>query len=187
MGVASACGEALALVVRAAAFAARAHRDQRRKGRRGEPAINHGIEVARILVDEAGERDPALLAAALLHDTVEDTDTTLADIERRFGAEVAALVAQVSDDPSLPRHERRRRQLEAAAGLEVRAKRLRLADKIANVRALALDPPPGWSARRRREYVAWCRAVVDRLRGVQPALERAFDEAYERALERFRG
>ena len=70
----------LSLVVRAAAFAAHRHGDQKRKGELKLPYITHPLEVARILIEEAGEDDPVVIAAAILHDTVEDAGVTVAEL-----------------------------------------------------------------------------------------------------------
>lgn len=168
----------LALVLRAAAFAAAKHRDQRRKDAEASPYINHPLALAAILAHEGGIDDAATLAAALLHDTLEDTDTRYEELVAAFGAEVASVVREVSDDKSLSKAERKRLQAEHAAHLSTRAKRVKLADKIANLRDVASAPPAGWPLERRREYFDWAKGVIDALRGVDPGLERVFDEAY---------
>ena len=165
--------------MRAAAFAAERHRDQRRKGPDSSPYINHPLALASLL-SEYGERDPIILAAALLHDTVEDTGTTLAEIEQAFGRAVAGIVGEVTDDKSLPKAERKRLQIEHAAHLTAPAKVVKLADKIYNLRDMHTSPPVGWSLERRREYFDWAKEVVDRLRGTHAHLEQLFDSAYAR-------
>lgn len=167
-----------ALILRAAAFAAHKHRDQRRKDVRASPYINHPIELARVLAEVGGVTDAVTLSAALLHDTLEDTDTTPEELQRAFGPEVAAVVAEVSDDKALPKAERKRLQVEHAATISDRAKRVKLADKISNLTDAVHAPPASWSLERRRAYFDWARSVIDRLRGVDPALEAAFDAAY---------
>ena len=166
-------------VLSAATFAAERHRDQRRKGKDASPYINHPLALASLLA-ERGERDPTLLMAALLHDTVEDTATTFEDIERSFGTEVADIVREVTDDKALPRAERKRLQIEHAAYLSRRAMLVKLADKICNLRDVVVSPPDGWSVQRKREYFDWAKAVVDRMRGVHPDLEAMFDREYQR-------
>jgi (p)ppGpp synthase/HD superfamily hydrolase len=169
------------LLAQALDFAARKHATHRRKGARAEPYINHLAEVATLLAEATGGRDPALVVAGLLHDTIEDTKTTKAELTRLFGAKVAALVAEVSDDTSLAKAVRKRRQVETAPRKSRRAKMLKLADKTSNLRALAESPPKDWPLARRRGYVRWAHAVAAGCRGVNPALEAWFDEAYERA------
>ena len=169
------------LILRAAAFAARKHRDQRRKDAEASPYINHPLELARVLAEVGGVTDAATLCAALLHDTVEDTDTTFDELQREFGAEIAALVAEVTDDKSLPKTERKRLQIDHATSLSPAAKRVKLADKICNLTDVATSPPVGWSLERRREYFVWAKAVIDRLRGIDARLEAAFDAAYAAA------
>lgn len=174
--------DGLDLILEAAAFAADRHRMQRRKDANASPYINHPLALAHILSREGKVSDPVVLCAALLHDTVEDTETTLEELEERFGAEVAATVAEVTNDPSLPKAEQKRLQVAKAASKSRAAKLVKLADKISNLRDIAETPPVGWSAERRVEYYHWSRDVVAGLRGVSPALERAFDEAYDTGL-----
>ena len=169
--------QATRLLARACRFTADRHRDQKRKGAAGEPYINHLAEVAELVAEATGGRDPDLVAAAYLHDTVEDTATTHAELVERFGRDVADLVAEVTDDKSLPQAERKRLQVEHAPGVTGRAKILKLADKTSNLRALATSPPADWSMERRRQYAAWGRDVVAGLRGACPWLEACFDEA----------
>jgi guanosine-3',5'-bis(diphosphate) 3'-pyrophosphohydrolase len=172
----------LALLLKALAFAAHKHRDQRRKDAEASPYINHPIALADVLVNEGGVTDVEVLCAALLHDTVEDTATTPEELERSFGPRVARIVAEVTDDKTLPKAERKRLQVEHAASISREAKLVKLADKICNLRDVAAHPPAQWSLERRREYFEWAKSVVERLRGVHPRLEAAFDAAYEHRL-----
>ena len=167
-------------VLQAAAFAAERHRDQRRKGKDASPYINHPLALANLLAQDGGERDATLLIAALLHDTVEDTGTTFAEIERLFGGDVAAIVREVTDDKSLPKAERKRLQVEQAAHISRAAQLVKLADKICNLRDLSTSPPADWTTQRLREYFDWARAVIDPMRGVHPRLEALFDREYQR-------
>lgn len=160
-------------------FAADRHRDQRRKGPEASPYINHPIEVAELLARVAGVGDPAILQAAVLHDTLEDTRTTGEELEARFGPLVRRMVEEVTDDKRLPKEERKRLQVVDAPRLSRGARLVKLADKISNVRAIAEAPPAGWSLERRREYLDWTARVVAGCRGTSAALE----EVYDRALE----
>jgi GTP diphosphokinase / guanosine-3',5'-bis(diphosphate) 3'-diphosphatase len=164
----------------ALAFAALKHRDQRRKDVDASPYINHPIALARVLSVEAGIDDEDVLIAAILHDTVEDTDTTLDELRTRFGNRIASLVAEVTDDTSLDRADRKRLQIEHAPSLTREAALIKLADKICNLRDVADNPPPDWPLARRREYFEWACQVIDGLRGAHPQLEKAFDEANAR-------
>jgi guanosine-3',5'-bis(diphosphate) 3'-pyrophosphohydrolase len=170
----------LPLFLQALAFAADKHRDQRRKDAAASPYINHPIALANVLVREGGVTEPEVLAAALLHDTVEDTQTTRAELAAAFGPAVAAIVQEVTDDKSLPKAERKRLQVEHAATMSRQAKLVKLADKICNLRDMAEHPPAKWDLTRRREYFEWAKAVIDGLRGVHPGLEALFDAAYAR-------
>lgn len=173
----------LALILRALSFAADRHRDQRRKDDRRSPYINHPIDLARVLCEEGGISDPLTLCAALLHDTVEDTDTRPEELERLFGPTVRRIVMEVTDDKRLPKAERKRLQIKHAAGISGQAKLVKLADKICNLRDADRSPPVGWDLERRQGYFDWARQVVDQIRGVHPGLETRFDRAYSRRPE----
>ncbi len=167
-------------VARALDFAARRHATQRRKGLKAEPYINHLTEVALLLAEATDGADPALVMAGLLHDTLEDTGTTRAELLDAFGDDVASLVAAVTDDKGLPREERKRRQVETAPGKSARARMLKIADKIANLRSLTESPPLGWSSRKKQEYAAWAREVVAACGPTNELLEKLFAEASDR-------
>lgn len=166
-------------ILAAAAFAAHKHRDQRRKDESASPYINHPIALANVLANEAGVDDERVLIAAILHDTIEDTDTTEQELLREFGQEIAGIVLEVSDDKTLSKSERKRLQVEHASSISRRAKLVKLADKICNLRDVVGSPPSGWSLARKQEYFDWAKEVVDGLRGTHPALEHIFDEAYK--------
>jgi len=170
----------LALLLRALSFAAHKHRDQRRKDAEASPYINHPIALAEVLAGEGGVGDIEVLAAALLHDTIEDTDTTFEELVEHFGRRIAGMVAEVTDDQNLPKADRKRLQIEHAAGLSAGAKLVKLADKICNLRDVADRPPAKWDLQRRQEYFEWAKRVIDGLRGSHPRLEAAFDTAYLR-------
>jgi guanosine-3',5'-bis(diphosphate) 3'-pyrophosphohydrolase len=164
-------------VFEALEFAAQKHGDQRRKDPEASPYINHPIALAHILWG-AGVQDPVVITAALLHDTVEDTETTEEELVEHFGRNVASVVMEVTDDKNLRKSERKALQIEHAPHLSREAKLVKLADKISNVRDVGSKPPTDWTLERRREYFDWAKRVVDGLRGVDPRLERLFDEAY---------
>src|SRR3954466_7229451 len=131
----------LALLLKALAFAAHKHRDQRRKDAEASPYINHPIALADVLVNEGGVTDFEVLCAALLHDTVEDTDTTHEELVDAFGSRIARIVAEVTDDQDLPKEERKRLQIEHAPHISREAKLVKLADKLCNLRDVAERPP----------------------------------------------
>ena len=170
----------LALLLKALAFASLKHRDQRRKDAQASPYINHPIALADVLVNEGGVSDVEVLCAALLHDTVEDTATTLEELAQAFGARVAGIVAEVTDDANLPKAERKRLQIERAGALSAQAKLVKLADKICNLRDVAERPPAKWDRSRSREYFDWAKRVIDGLRGANARLEAAFDQVYKK-------
>lgn len=163
-------------ILQAVEFAAHKHRDQKRRDREASPYINHPIQVAELIARVGGVTDLAVLMAAVLHDTVEDTETTFVELEEVFGPEVRDLVAEVTDDKTLPKLERKRLQKEHAPHLSDRAKLIKIADKTCNVRDVGHSPPEDWDLTRRAEYLEWASEVVAGCRGVNPALERYFDE-----------
>lgn len=160
-------------------FAAHKHRNQRRKDAEASPYINHPIEVAAILATRGGVTDLATLMAAILHDTIEDTETTPEELGAAFGPEVRELVVEVTDDKHLPKAERKRLQIEHAHRRSPKAKLVKLGDKIANVRDVTATPPAGWSVARRQEYLDWTEQVLVGCRGSNAGLERYYDEVLQ--------
>ncbi|MEN6331035.1 MAG: HD domain-containing protein [Smithella sp.] len=174
----------LSVFLKAMKFSAEKHRNQRRKDEQASPYINHPIEVANVLWTIGDVYEVTTIVAALLHDTIEDTNTTRKEILDNFGEDVLALVLEVSDDKSLPKQERKARQIEKAPSLSLRAKQLKLADKICNIGDIANFPPQNWSWQRRFDYLEWANAVVAGLRGVNAKLESYFDETLAEARKK---
>ncbi len=170
----------LALITKAVDFAADKHRGQSRKDVANTPYINHPISLARLLTNDGGITDTNVIAAALLHDTVEDTDATVEDIGEIFGKEIRDIVMEVTDDKSLPSPERKRLQIEHASKISHEAKLVKIADKICNLQDITISPPVKWSLDRKREYFDWAKEVIDELRGTNEKLERVFDEVYSK-------
>lgn len=168
-------------LIRAAAFAAHKHRDQRRKDAEASPYINHPIAVANLLANEAGIRDIDVLCAALLHDTIEDTDTTAEELTAEFGERIARIVLEVTDDKALPKAERKQLQIEHAPHMSHGAKLVKLADKISNLRDVLDRPPANWPTQRKAEYFTWAQTVVKGIRGTNAKLEALFDAEVARA------
>ena len=177
-GSQAAVGRGTGLILKAMQFAAWKHRDQRRKGSGSVPYINHPIALAEVLWSEGSVRDSVVIAAAILHDTIEDTETTSAELRGAFGVTVAEVVVEVTDVTWLQKRARKKLQVAKAAKSSQRAKLVKLADKICNLRDIKASPPPDWSLERRREYFDWAKSVVDELRGTNAQLERRFDQAY---------
>lgn len=166
-------------ILNAALFAAEKHTTQRRKGLAAEPCLNHLIEVAQLVASALREPDTNLVIAALLHDTVEDADVTFADLTERFGEDVARLVAEVTDDTSLPKAERKRLQIENAPRKTPRAQTIKLADKISNLRAILSSPPADWGEGRKAEYFEHARQVVAGLSAPNAILKAEFARTFE--------
>lgn len=166
-------------LLQAMSFSARKHADQRRKNSAATPYINHPIEVAEHLAIVGGIEDEDVIIAALLHDTVEDTETTRQEIAEEFGERVASLVMECTDDKTLEKSERKRLQVVHAPGKSPEAKSIKIADKTCNLRSILVDPPEEWSLQRQREYFDWARQVVEGLLGVNEPLDRSVLEVLE--------
>jgi guanosine-3',5'-bis(diphosphate) 3'-pyrophosphohydrolase len=179
--------EDISLLIKAVKFSAEKHKTQRRKGAEGSPYINHPIDVAEMLWNAGSVRDIQVIVAAILHDTVEDTTTTLSEIEEHFGQVVRSLVQEVTDDKSLPKSERKRLQIEHAPHLSTGAKQIKLADKISNIHDVAFAPPADWPYQRRVDYLTWAERVVNGLRGCNEGLEQLFDKTISRARLQLHG
>jgi (p)ppGpp synthase/HD superfamily hydrolase len=160
----------------AMAFAAEKHRSQTRKDAEGTPYINHPIKVALTLMEIGKETDPDLLVAAILHDTIEDTETRPDEIAEKFGSGVLDIVLEVTDDKSLPKEERKRLQVSNASKKSSKARKLKLADKICNVDDIINRPPNNWSVERKLQYLKWAEDVLMGLRGVNPSLESKLED-----------
>jgi guanosine-3',5'-bis(diphosphate) 3'-pyrophosphohydrolase len=172
-------------LIQAINFAAQKHSKQKRKGADGQPYINHPLEVLNTLVNVGKIEDYDVLIAAVLHDTIEDTETTVEEITGLFGADVCGYVMEVTDDKSLPKATRKQLQIEHAPHLSNGAKYIKLADKISNIRDVTKNPPAGWSDERRLEYIEWGAKVVNGLRGVNADLENHFDDLIVKARQKF--
>lgn len=176
-------GKPLGTFAKAVAFAADKHRNQRRKDAQASPYINHPIALANVLANEGRVDDVTVLCAAVLHDTIEDTETTADELQALFGPKVASVVMEVTDDKSLEKSLRKLRQVEHAPHISTEAKLVKLADKISNLRDILASPPADWSAERKQTYFEWAAQVVAGLRGVHPRLESVFDGLYARRAE----
>jgi len=175
----------LALVFEALHFAAGKHKKQRRKGVDSMPYINHPIAVAYYLCTYANICDPNIIAAAILHDTLEDTDATPGEIEDNFGKQVLKLVLEVTDDKNLPKKVRRREQENTVSQQSHGAKLIRIADKISNVHDLLYAPPAGWDSETQIEYLDWTERVIKKIKGVNPDLEHKYDKMLEKTRQKY--
>jgi guanosine-3',5'-bis(diphosphate) 3'-pyrophosphohydrolase len=162
--------------LKALQFAAERHRNQRRKDSQESPYINHPIQVAELVWRVGGVRDMTTLLAAVLHDTIEDTDTRPEELRELFGDAVLALVLEVTDDKSLPKAERKRLQVINAPHKSCAARQIKLADKASNVQDISQSPPASWTLQRKRDYLDWTARVIDAMRGPNPELEAYYDQ-----------
>jgi GTP diphosphokinase / guanosine-3',5'-bis(diphosphate) 3'-diphosphatase len=162
------------LLFKALAFSAKKHTKQRRKDLDQSPYINHPIALANIL-SKRGIVDGNVLCAAILHDTIEDTETTEKELVEEFGKKITSIVLEVTDDKNLEKSVRKQKQIEHAATISHEAKLVKLADKIANLTDILDSPPSDWPMERKNEYFQWAKAVVNNLRGTHSGLEKDFD------------
>jgi guanosine-3',5'-bis(diphosphate) 3'-pyrophosphohydrolase len=174
-------------ILMAVHFAADKHRDQRRKGREASPYINHPIAVAEIVTGIGGVTELTTIQAALLHDTIEDTDTSADELRNQFGDEVTKMVVEVTDDKGLEKSERKRLQIEHAKSISAGAKMIKMADKISNVTDIINVPPEDWPDARRLEYFDWAEAVVAGCRDANHSLAERFDELVAEGRSMIRG
>jgi guanosine-3',5'-bis(diphosphate) 3'-pyrophosphohydrolase len=172
-------------LLQAARFAAERHAGQLRKGAHAEPYINHPLEVANLIANVGKIDEIDILMAGLLHDTIEDTDTTPSEIIECFGETACAYVLEVTDDKDLPKARRKELQIEHAPHMSRGAKIVKLADKISNCRDVLDNPAVDWDITRRREYIDWGVKVVSGLRGANECLEDQFDIIVERSKLEF--
>jgi guanosine-3',5'-bis(diphosphate) 3'-pyrophosphohydrolase len=168
----------IALILQALEFASIKHKDQRRKDAGASPYINHPIALAKVLCIEGGITDAKVICGALLHDTIEDTETTAEELQTNFGKAITKIVLEVSDDKTLPKTERKRLQIEHARHASKRAKLVKLADKISNLRDILKSPPADWPKKRKQDYFDWAKEVVDQVSNANKKLSKVFDEVY---------
>lgn len=167
---------------KAIVFAAQCHSGQYRKDGK-TPYINHPLEVMNLVVTNVEKPHSDVLIAAVLHDVVEDTHVTSSEIKQAFGARVAKLVEELTDDKTLSKEERKRIQLSEVHSLSEEGKLLRLCDKICNVYDILYAPPGDWDMVRRMDYLHWSKNVVDKIRGTHNTLETRFDELYAAGMK----
>jgi (p)ppGpp synthase/HD superfamily hydrolase len=165
-------------ILAAARFASEKHAGQKRKGLAKEPYVNHLIEVAELIAASSETLDTNLVIAGLLHDTIEDTDTTARELEERFGSDVTSLVLEATDDKSLPKETRKALQVRNAPHKSPRAQTLKIADKISNLRSILASPPAEWTEDHKRQYGEWARQVVQGFTAPNTRLMEEFQKAY---------
>jgi len=144
-------------------FAETAHAGQTRKGAARLPYVTHLAEVAALVAEFGGS--PVAIMAAWLHDTVEDCGTSPDEIALQFGPDVAWVVAQLTDDKSLPKAERKALQILHAPGKTHDAALVKICDKLSNVLAVGDAPAVHWDEARQVAYLDWAEQVVSALPG----------------------
>ena len=170
----------MAKIVRAAYFAGEKHKDQRRSDKEETPYINHPLELASILVDEGHIEDVDVICAALLHDTIEDTDTTYEELNLIFGSVVTSIVREVTNDMSLSSPERRLKEAASIPHLTFQAKLVKLADKIANIRDISTMPPVGWTLEKKEAYFDFSLSIAEQAKDASQVLYEIFVHDYHK-------
>lgn len=170
-----ACG----LVVRAAYFAGEKHRLQRRSDIEQTPYINHPLELAHILTEEGDIYCMDTICASLLHDTLEDTETSPEELNKHFGEIITSIVIEVSNDMTLNSQQRREYELRKVASLSNKAKLVKIADKLANIRDVSTMPPAGWTREKKQNYFDFALEIVDQVKDASPRLHQIFLRDYK--------
>lgn len=171
-------------ILHAMEFAAKRHETQTRYNVQKTPYIIHPLHVAYHLLTLGHVHDTEILMAALLHDTIEDTQTSLEELRNEFGYRVEKLVQELSDDKSLSQKERKRLQIQNASKKSLEASLIVLADKLSNLSDLLENPPVDWNQDRIMNYFLWAQEVVRHLPPVNPMLSAAIDEIIEKYWKR---
>jgi GTP diphosphokinase / guanosine-3',5'-bis(diphosphate) 3'-diphosphatase len=171
------------LLLHAIVFAADKHKFQRRKGSLDIPYINHPLKVCHLLA-ECGEQNMDVLLAAILHDVIEDTNTSENELSVLYGHSVLSMVLEVTDEKNLPEAERKQLQIIKAPTLSDGAKKIKIADKICNLQDI-INYPLDWEISRKLAYACWAKKVVNGCRGLVKPLDDLFDKVYEDAIKAF--
>ena len=165
-------------VFQALIFAADKHKNQRRKDLENTPYINHPIEVANFLIKH-GITDSNIIICALLHDTIEDTNTSFEEIKELFGEEIALTVRDCTDNKKLDKITRKKEQIEHAKYIRNNAKLVKLADKYSNISMLAINPPSKWSPEEIIGYTHWGYAVCKNLFGINEKIDKTVSDMFK--------
>jgi len=170
--------------MKAIEFAAEKHKYQRRRGYDRLPYINHPIKVANLLI-EIGCGESNLIVSALLHDVLEDTETTVEEIQEHFGTEVLNTVLELTDDMNLPYAERKRLQIEKAPSLSKDARKIKIADKLCNIRDI-MEYPLDWDDPEKMEYLLWSEKTISAVGSSDRSLEKLFADEIKRGKKRLK-
>lgn len=162
-------------------FATKKHEGQTRKDKNQSPYITHPIAVALAVIEIGKITNPNIIISAILHDTIEDTNTSPKELSQMFGDEVLSIVLEVTDKKSLPKEERKRLQVKHAPELSYAARVVKWGDKLVNCRDILTNPPKDWPIERRQNYIQWAADVLAQIRDTNPLLEAEFDKMVEEA------
>lgn len=174
------------LIERARELAARKHAGTHLFDANRTGMFEHVSQVAGLVQELGGSTE--MVAAAWLHDIVEDTDVTLAQVKDGFGAEVATLVDGLTDPEefeAMPLKERKQLQAERVKTLPDNVKRIKLCDQLSNVRRIIEKPPTDWSAEKQWVYVQGAYKIAQQCAGLWPVADDRFQAAYTEAVKKY--
>lgn len=171
-------------ITKALLYASKKHKKQKRKDIEKTPYVNHLIDVMNILIKHK-VKSKKVLASAILHDIIEDTDVHYEEIENKFSKKIANIVLECSDDKNLPKPERKIKQIESADKKSKSAKLVKIADKISNIKRLRDEPPSSWSKERMVGYLVWCKKVVEKL-NTKKSLHKTFTKIYKSEIKKYK-
>ncbi len=157
-------------------FASEKHKNQFRKNKDKTPYIHHPVQVARTISRHVQNVDNDVLIAAVLHDVLEDTDTSRVELENTFGKKIASIVLEVTDNKNQPKLLRKLLQIKNAKKKSIEAKTIAVADKICNLTDIINDPPVNWNPQRKNMYTDWVEQVVKGMKGANPRLDQLVEE-----------
>jgi len=162
-------------------FAARKHSRQRRKDPAASPYINHPIEVMKLL-SQCGITDVEILQSAVLHDTLEDTETSLSELTNLFGSRVANMVNEVTYEKQIPQIQRKQLEIDSIPHCSKGAQLIKQADKISNLTTIASSPPINWSSQRITGFIHWSYFIFKQCRGNNQQLDEITDKLMKQLL-----
>lgn len=168
-------------ILKAVRYTAKKHQTQTRANAKKTPYLIHLLAVADQVMRIGQCYEESVIIAALLHDSIENTDITYEEIEKVFGLKVASYVKELTEDPKLPLKERKKLQIVHAFHQSKEVALVKMSDKLHNLNTLMTDPPEGWTEKRIDDYFLWAQAVVDNL----PASNNPLKEELHKTIEKY--
>jgi len=160
-------------VLGAAIFATEKHKSQVRSNEKKTPYIIHPIEVADLVMKIGHVYDKDVLITALLHDVMDDTQTTYEQITSLYGTKVSSYLEEMTSKQGLSLKEQKKQQIMQAFRQNPSVAIIKLSDKLSNLKTLATSPPPSWSRDRIDQYFQWAQTVIENLPESNQLLKKA--------------